>query len=284
MLAALGDYLKAWGPVLFLTLLIALLLWLVGGGYLFQRILGKRTERRRYSLGQGVLVSLLSGAGGGFAAFALYFIGRTIFPVEPDPMKLPICWIGVGLGIAGYLISAYLIVLAMHKLSVGETLKASFVPIVGPLLIGGVITGASFYFFSFKSVLAERRFFRHQSLTIIAVDKIYKSLERRVLQTGKATDSLETLVKENYLTPEDIQSPINSKGRGFFYTGERTSKNPNSQKILLCDYAENFGEKGRVVLYAGGNIEFLTPQAFQSRLDQVENRRFAKALEEAEKK
>lgn len=280
MLAAAGDYLKVWQLPL---MAVVMMVWLVGGGYLFQKILRKRTELRKYRLGQGVLVSLLSGAGGGMAAIALYFIGKTIIPVEPNPLKAPICWFGVGLGVPGYFLVAYLVVFSMHKLSAGETLKASILPIVGPVVFGALVMGVSFYF-SAKSVQADRKHLIKEGETRNAMKMIHNALERKMLQTGLPAESLEQLVKDGYLEPEVIQSPANPKGRGFFYNGDRPTTDKDSKTILLCDYAENFGDKGRVVLYTSGSMDFLSPVSFESRLKQTENQRFAKALEEAEKK
>lgn len=280
MLAAAGDYFQPWQLPLILLVIVA---WLVGGGFLFQKILGRRVDRRRYSLGRGMLVSLLSGGGGGFAALALYFIGKTILPVEPDPLRPPISWLGVWLGIPGYFVVAYLIVYAMHKLTAADTFKAALVPVVSPFLFGGVVMGTSFYFTA-QNVREERKHLQRVGLELQAAMRIYNALERKMLQTGKPAESLEELVQGNYLTAEELKSPVHPEGRGFFYTGARPVKDRESRTVILCSYVENFGDRGRAIIYAGGAYEFLAPEAVQARLDQPENRRFGKALQAAEKK
>ena len=280
MLAAAGEYFQPWQLPLFAVFLFA---WLVGGGYLVQVIIGPRTEQRKYTLGRGILVSFLSGAGGGFAALALYKIGSAIFPIEPDPLKLPICWPGFIAGIIGFLVVAFLIVFAMHKMPLGKTISASIIPIGAPLLLGAVLAGVSIHF-SAKIVQAERRHMMRVNETIMVLSKLYKALEDTTLRTGRPPATLEELVEKSPLEDEDIQSPVNPKGRGFFFNGGRTTTDRDSRRILLCDYVENFPGKGRAVLYEGGSIEFLPTDSFQTRLNQTENRAFAKALQEAEGK
>lgn len=285
MLASIGDYLQAWEAYeLFPILAVVLFVWLVGGGYLFQKILGKRTDRRKYPLKHGILVSLLCGAGGVVSALALYFIVKTIVPVKPGPDAIPINWFGVVLGAIGYFTVSYLIVFSMDKLSAKETLQASFVPIITPVLVGVLVVGPSFYLLSYKRVQAERSRQRLIYDTAVLMNKVYNALEKRKLQTGRSASSLEELVTENYLEPKDIRSPANPKGRGFFFNGDSTTTVSSSRKILLCDYEENFGDKGRTVLYCGGYPEFLSRASFQARLQEAENRKFAQALEAAEKK
>lgn len=280
MLAAASDYFQIWHIPLIVVFLFG---WIVGGGYLVQVVVGKKTERRKYTLGQGILVSFLSGAGGGFAAMALYMIGKTIFPPEPDPMKLPICWPGLVAGVIGYLVVSFLVLFSMHKLSVSETLSASIIPLGAPLALGILIAWVAFIFTN-PIVIAKREHVENIKKTARVLGTIYKTLEQTTLRTGRAPETLEELVEKSVLEKKSIQSPVNPQGRGFFFNGGRTTNDPDSRRILICDYVENFGNKGRTVLYANRDIKFLTPEAFLTLLSQTENQKFSKALQAAESK
>jgi hypothetical protein len=285
MLASISDYLQVWEAYeLFPTILVCLAAWLLGGGYLFQKILGPRTQRRKYPLSRGVLISLLSGMGGGISFIALYFIANAIAPNESDPYSLPINWFGVIVGAIGYFISAGLVVISMHKIPIVEIIKGSVLPLLLPVLIGILILGSSFYLFSYTRVQVVRKQNLQKYDTYLAMDKIYKALNSKKFQTGRVATSLEELVTENYLQPEDLRSPANPKGRGFFYNGNSTTTDSSSRELLLCDYKENFKGQGRIVLYCNGFPEFLTEIGFQTCLEKPENRSFAAALEMAERK
>jgi hypothetical protein len=171
----------------------------------------------------------------------------------------------------------------MHHLSAKKIFTTSILPIVLPILFAGVALGISFPF-SVKSLQAKRKLLTLQAITINRMLSIHKSLENKMLQTGRVPQTLEELVSEKALQPDVIQSPANPKGRGFFYNGGKPIADLYSREILLCDYAENFGEEGRTILYRGGYAEFLPPASFQARLRQAENLEFAKALESAEKR
>lgn len=280
MLASAMEYIRPeWEGVI---LVISFFVWLLGGGYLFQKILGKKTGDRRYSFGRGVMVSLLSGAAGGLAVLMLYYIGNAIAPPEPGPEKIPISWLGLILAAIGYFPVAYIVVFSMHKLSAKKTLAGSFLAIALPVLFAGVALGISFPF-SAKSLQDKRKLWTLQAITMNRMSNIHKTLERNILQTGKVPLSLQELVSQGVLEPEDITSPANPKGRGFFFKSSQPVTDQASREFMICDYKENFGDKGRTVLYRGGYVEFLTEASFQARLRQPENQDFAKALEAAEK-
>lgn len=281
MLASALEYIRPqWeGPII----IVCILVWLLVGGYLFEKILGKRTDRRKYSFGRGVLVSFLSGAGGGMSALMLYFIGSTIFPVALISETFPVNWLGMILGIPGFFCIAYLIVFSMHNLSAKETLTTSILPIVLPFLFALVAMSISLPF-SAKSLQEKRELYRLKMLTKYKMNHIHNLLVDNVLKTGKVPFSLDELVAQKILDPEFLKSPANPNGRGFFYHRGKAISDLTSREIFICDYAENFGDKGRTVLYRGGYVEFLPKASFRARLKQPENRRFAEALEEAEKK
>ena len=280
MLASAIEYIRPeWEGVI---LIISFFVWVLGGGYLFQKTLSKATNNRKYSFGRGVLVSFLSGAAGGISSILLYYIGLSISPPEPNPEAIPISWLGLILAVIGYFPVTYLVVLSMYKLSAKQTLTASVLPILLPVLFAGVALGISFPF-SAKSLQAKRKLWTLQAMTMNKLSYIHKTMDRNILQTGKIPLSLQELVSQGVLEPDSVVSPANPKGRGFFYNGGKPISDLASREIFICDYKDNFGDKGRTVLYRGGYVEFLTETSFQARLRQSENKDFAKALDAAEK-
>lgn len=281
MLASAMDYIRPeWEGVI---ITISFFVWLLGGGYLFQKILGKKLEIRKYSFGKGVMVSFLSGAGGGMAFILLYYIGLSISPPEPNPEAIPISWLGLIMAVIGYFPVAYLVVLSMHKAPAKKILTGSILPIVIPILFGAVALGVSLPF-SAKSLREKRLVLTLQAITINKLKHIYDTMNRHVLQTGKVPNSLQELVDQGVLEPDAIVSPADPKGRGFFYNGDKPMTDLSSRELFICDFPENFKGEGRVVLYRGGYMEYLPEASFQARLKQKENQSFARSLETAEKK
>jgi hypothetical protein len=275
MLAAAADYFQVWQLPVILVLIVG---WLVGGGYLFLLGLRNVTESKRVKFGRGILLSFLSGLIGAMAGVALLWLGQVLLPPTG---KFPISKWGVGMASLGYLFMGYFIVFAMNKLSAKETLRLSAPPLLATLIGGGIILGTCAWF-AHKSVIIDRRYEGYKGETMIRLDRIYRTIERR--GPSKPPENLQVLVEEKLVQEDAIKSPAKPKGPGFFYVPSpldlrRTEEN---KKILACDYRANFGDRGRTVLFTDGSLRFYQPSGFARLLRDPDNQAFAEALKQAE--
>ena len=98
--------------------------------------------------------------------------------------------------------------------------------------------------------------------------------------------SLEELIKQNVVPPTRIGAYRHpSRQIGYFYmpaTLERIGE--PTRKVLACDWADNQSGNARAVLYINDVVEILSEAKFQELLARSENKAFAAALKEAEKK
>jgi hypothetical protein len=276
VLANVSDYLAIWQlPVM----AIVLFGWLVGGGYLFQRTLSKATDNRRFKFAKGVQVSLLAGLAGVFSAFIMYLVGNNlILPGEADmPVSIP----GVILAVIALLVMSVLTVWAMFPLSFGQTARACALPI-GSVFLLILVAGTGVGIPTYYTREANIRQADNINATIGQVNRIYLAMIRNGRDQPPA--SLQELVKLEYIEPETLISPANPDGPGFFYHQPDVIEppSPDSQKVLMCDFRDNFNGKGRTVLYHNSVIHFLPETSFQSLMMDPVNREFAKALQKAE--
>lgn len=278
MLANVSDYLAVWQlPVM----AIVLFGWLVGGGYLFQLTLSKATENRRFKFAKGVQVSLLAGMAGGLSAFIMYLVGNNL--IHSGGGGIPISIPGVILAVIALLGMSVLTVWAMFPLSLSQTARAAILPIGGVFLLivlAGVGVGIPTYYTRQANIQQAQNI----NATIEQFDRIYRAMIRKGRDQPPA--SLKELVDLEYIEPETLISPTNPQGPGFFYHQPEVIEPPSadSQKVLMCDYRQNFSGMGRTVLYHNSVIHFLPETTFQGLMMEPVNREFAKALQQAESK
>ncbi len=257
------------------VILLVIAGWVIGGGYLFQKTFSKLPNYKRMKLGKAIQISLLSGGVGWLTA-------GMVFGVFYKALEMPKT--GVIVAIPFFLIMAYLVVFSMFKESVGETLRASLLPLVSILLLAGIAGAAC----GIPSIMIRRAYVKEiklQRITTQNLDYIYQFLRNR---PSKLPKSMEEILELEGVDPEWLKSPANpSRKIGFFYfQPERLGRaDAKSQKLLACDFADNFAdypEQGRAVLYTHGEPVFLPAASFESLLTKPENKEFAEALKKAE--
>jgi len=187
------------------------------------------------------------------------------------------------LAFAGFLFVSYLVVFAMGKFGAGATFRTWVGPIGGTVVLGTlllIVCGISV-----QNVRQKNRLLNDQvRVTQIRFQKLFRALVDWTQLNPP--ESLDALVQAKELDPQTAKSPTDPTGPGFFYIPARPTPRQMEQKdkILICDRKSHFGEEGRTVLFSHGDIQFFLPAAFEVLLREPENRKFARALEEAEGK
>jgi hypothetical protein len=282
MLADAGDYIRAWQFPLYGVFIFG---WLVGGGYLFHRTLSAKVDSRRgVSVGRGVLISLLSGIAGAIAGAVLFKVGSVTMPPSPAG-GLPVSILGVALGVVAYAVVAWLVVFAMHKLSAGEVLSASALPI-GATIGLAMVVGLACAIPAAAQVRKERAqyelMWKNQSnMSLLYRYWIYRQ------GPNEPVGSLVELIASPSFDESLLKNPARpDMNIGYFYHPA-----PNSRiqanvptRLLMCDYANTYGNDNRIVLNTQGETNTLNEATFQRVLGEEQNAAFAEALRQAESK
>jgi hypothetical protein len=284
-LAAASDYLKIWQLPLFGVFIVG---WIVGGGYLFHHTLSKKVQTRRgVSLGQGMLISLLSGMAGGIAGLVLYMVGDTAMPpappASPGEAAMPISIFGVVLGLLGYMVVAWLTVFAMQKLSAGEILKASVLPI-GATVGLAVAVGLGAAIPAAIQVRRERAQFALMSKNLNNMIDLHDWVyERGWNDPVKSLAVLKNFAGFDQSLLKNAAAPDREIGY-FYHPAPSTKGRMNADpQLLMCDPKGIYGDfDARIVLYSNGVARKLDEARFRDELNEPQNQDFAEALRKAE--
>jgi hypothetical protein len=279
ILAAASDYIFAWQFPLFGVFFVG---WLVGGGYLFHLTLSKKVQSRRgVSLGRGILISLLSGMAGAMAGAVLYKVGQVLMPPNIEDGGMPVSILGVVLGIIGYAVVAWLVVFAMHKIPVGETLSASALPIgatIGLALGIGIACALPAH-----GQVKERR---EQEMLMLINSNRLKMLYQHYLYLSprEPIESLSVLKNKEGFDDRLLKNAAKpDRELGFFYHPSPKTLQGQDARLLACDFANTYdGKDTRIVLFTDGRVAQYDEGAFQIELDAEQNQEFAEALRNAE--
>jgi hypothetical protein len=247
--------------------------WVVWGGYLMRRAVRDHVGRREAELNRCVVIALLAGLGGaisGAIAIALAWQVAQALTVQTVWLALPAA------GMVFCLVS-FLTVFASFQLpggSLGKVWLKSFGP---PLLVAAVAAVPTIWVacLNHEDKLANNR-------SIIGLQLIYKEIGARYAP-ARPPASIEDLTKQNVVLPRAYRHP--SRPIGFFYMPSPMLRitEPTS-RLLACDWADNQAGSVRAVLYVNGAVGMADPGKFQDLLAREENKAFATALKEAEKK
>ncbi len=279
ILAAASDYIFAWQFPLFGVFVVG---WLVGGGYLFHRTLSKKVPSRKgVSLGRGVLISLLSGMGGALAGVVLYKVGETLMPPSIEDGGMPVSILGVVLGLMGYAVVAWLVVFAMHKIPVGDTLSASALP-VGATVGLAIAIGLGCAIPANSQVQKQRKQMMLMHMNMNRLKVLYQHYLYR--SPREPVESLEAL-KANERFDETLLKNAARPGReiGFFYHPSPKTFGSEEPRVLACDFADSYENRDvRIVLFTDGRVVQYDEGAFRIELQAEQNQEFAEALRKAE--
>ena len=274
VLADAMDYFHLWQLPLLGILLFG---WIIGGGYLFQRGMASHvTARRRNRFSRGVLVSFLSGTVGLVVAWIFYKIGSLLVR---ESFGLPVSLTGTALAVVGFLGISYLVVYAMHKLTLGGTLRLWLLPIGGTCILGLAVLASC----AIPAYYIRRNDLQRMANIRAGLDNLVRI--HHAIFAGSANQlpkSLRELVEKEQLLPEDLKNPADpSREVGFFYMPRRlrSTREEGIEELIIASFP--VANAGRLVLYTHGEANYLGEESFQSLLARPENQEFAKALQKA---
>jgi hypothetical protein len=254
------DYLELWH----LPLLIGVLpvLWIVLGGYLFQKGLIKHTTKRRIPLSDGIVASLLSGGCGGAVA---------IIPILLVLMKIKTITALIVASIFGsvlfFAVGVMTFACLHQKLDLRKVIRITTIPLatilLSAILLGGLCAGASYS--KHEKIIANR------ALIQAAGDKMDSLRLLLRHNDNNMPSSLEELVRLERAKPEDLTSPLlKGKPIGFLYAQPLippTIKLKHKQIILIAPPCETLGDKHVLILTTTGTLRTIPVDQLDSYLD-----------------
>ena len=274
VLADASDYFHRWQIPLVLILLFG---WIVGGGYLFQRGFAPHVKNRRQDqLARGMLVSFLSGSIGLIIAWVFYKAGSLLVT---ERLGIPVSLTGTAMAAIGFLGISYLVVYAMHKLTVKQTLRLWILPIGGTCILGlAVLSACAIPAYYIRRDDIKRRVAIRGGLDNLI--RIHRAIFAR--SASQPPKTLEEMVDGKLLLKKDLKNPADpSHEIGFFYMPRRlrSSRDEGVEELMVVSYPAP--DVGRLVLYTYGEANYLGEESFRSLLERPENKKFAEALQKA---
>ncbi len=274
LLAEAGDFLAIWQlPVV----LVLAGVWIVWGGYLMRNAVRAHVGRREAELNRCLVISFLAGLGG--AVCSLIPIGIALAWRLPDSLNFSKVWLMLPAAAVFFLVN-FLTVFASFQLPAGK-LARIWLRSFGPSLIVTVVALAPTLWVAQTNHLATVA----NNKSLGALQYIHNAITGRYMPT-RPPASLEDLIKQNVLSAQRLEAYRHpSRQIGYFYMPATLLRAGDpTKKLLACDWADNQSNNVRAVLYANGNVELAGPEKFKDLLAWDENKAFAAALQEAEKK
>jgi len=275
LLAEIGDFLSIWQLPIVLVLAGV---WIIWGGYLMRRAVRAHVGRREAELNRCLLIALLAGLGG--AICSLIPIGIAMAWRLAETLGIQTIWVALPAATVVFFLVNFLTVFASFQLSAGSLGKI-WLKSFGPPLVVAVVTLVPTIWVANTA---------HQ--TKVANNKSIGALQfidnaiRVRYAPARPPASLEELIKQNVVPPTSFRAYRHpSREIGYFYmpaTMQPISE-PTS-RLLACDWADNQSGNLRAVLYVNGVVDMAGAGKFQELLARSENKAFAAALKEAEKK
>ena len=275
LLAEIGDFLSIWQLPIVLVLAGV---WIIWGGYLMRRAVRAHVGRREAELNRCLLIALLAGLGG--AICSLIPIGIAMAWRLAETLGIQTIWVALPAATVVFFLVNFLTVFASFQLSAGSLGKI-WLKSFGPPLVVAVVTLVPTIWVANTA---------HQ--TKVANNKSIGALQfidnaiRVRYAPARPPASLEELIKQNVVPPTSFRAYRRpSREIGYFYmpaTMQPISE-PTS-RLLACDWADNQSGNLRAVLYVNGVVDMAGAGKFQELLARSENKAFAAALKEAEKK
>ena len=266
-------YFEAWHAFLGVGLL---LVWVLLGGWLLRRSVRDHVPRRKAAPARCFGISLLSGLAGFVAGMAIYVLVEALAKAAGADGK----WYGMPFGAAAFLGGSYVVLYASFTLPSGAVLRhwlRSFGPPALLLAASGPAWGYSY-------VQGQRRLDRHHSLYHLRC--VFDGVIQYYRARRRFPERLQTLVDDRVIAPEHLhcRKPT-GRDVDYFYRAPGPVPPERWGKCLLaCDFLANHGGRGRAVLFADGETQWREPDEFDELLTLAENRGFADALRQAERR
>jgi len=281
---------SAYAPWQLPLLAVFLFGWLLGGGYLLHRYLRGALPRRGATMGRCVLASLLAGGAVLIAAGAVFVLFGKIG--ERAEMDLRI--VGGALGIIGGVPMWFLVLYVMFPLPIVRIVRVGS-PAAGGVLLLALVVGAGVILPARALNLREVR--KLQSINRLQMihdlihrnfDLIEASLEQPLATVRDPLGELarKKLAGKRILSPSQLRSPCDPQREiGYFYRLARSlPRDERTPELQACEFSHAGSDAGRVVLFRNGYCDWVPASEFERLLSLEENKEFAAAFREADKK
>lgn len=277
----MGNYIFIWQLPLILAMMLG---WVVLGGYLlanseFKRakqeaveaekegIVRRRPKRRT---GHGVMVAFLAGFGGAVLGGAFYMLIGAMGVSDDSVTALAVAGT---VGFVAFLIGAFLVIYAMHNVSMGETLKLSgpFFLVNLVLIVGiGAAIAVPAYGMG-RAALARGNCATNLRILFDGLRQ-YNSLYTQPPQT------LQQLVDTEQVNPPHVESPTTDPPTRYVYAPAKPVEpgTPTEEILALGPVSDD----GRNVLFVNGDVRWLSQAELAPLLAKSENADIAQALQE----
>jgi len=275
LLAEIGDFLSIWQlPVV----LVLAGVWIVWGGYLMRRAVRASVGRREAELNRCLLIALLAGLGG--AICSLIPVGIAWAWRLAETLGIQTIWLALPAATVVFFLVNFLTVFASFQLSAGSLGKIWLKSFGPPLMVAVVALVPTIWVAhtAHQTKVANNK-------SIGALQFIDNAIRVRYAP-ARPPASLEEMIKQNVVPPTSLRAYRHpSREIGYFYMPATLVRiGEPTQKFLACDWPDNQSDNARAALYVNGYVEVVSPGKFQELLARSENKAFAAALKEAEKK
>ncbi len=266
-------YFEAWHAYLAGGLLLA---WVLLGGWLLRRSVRDHVPRRKAGLARCLRVSLLSGLAGLVAGMAIYFLVEALAKAGGTDGK----WYGMPFGAAAFLGGSYVLLYASFTLQSGAVLRHWLRGFGPPALL----LAASAPAWGYSYVQGQRRLDRHHSLYHLGC--VFDGLIQYRRSLRRYPDRLQRLVQDRVIAPEHLhcRRPTGRDVDYFYRAPAPVPPERRGQCLLACDFLANHDGRGRAVLFADGETKWFEPGELDGVFKLPENRGFAEALRQAERR
>ncbi len=253
------DYLDPWH----LPLLVGVLpvLWIVLGGYLFQKGLIKHTIKRRIPLSDGIIASLLSGGAGG--AVAIIPILVVMMKMKSIPALIVASLLA---GVLFFAVGVMTFACLHQKLDLRKVIRITTIPLAA-ILLSGILVGT---LCAVPSHFKRKRQIANKALIQAAGKKMSILCDKLTININNMPTSLEAMVRQGRVKPEDLTSPLlKGKPIGFLYAQPvvpPNRKQQHKQIILIAPPCKTLGDKHVLVLTTTGALRSIPVNQFDGYL------------------
>lgn len=243
--------------------------WLLGGGYLLLRSMGKQPLNPAAKLPRCVGAALLAGLAGAFSGGVLYMLLAAI----GKGLGVNLGALGTIVAVAAMIAVGYLVIYAMFNLPFGNVLRAAGPAIFGTILLA-VVIGAAAAIPARYATQARRR----REMAIHRLQRIHRAILMYEIKTGRSPKTLSALTEEHYIDASALRHPCAPQSAvGYFYLPARSVPYMEQTKaVRVCELVPS-GD-GRLLLFANGRCRWYSSREAQRILDLPENAAFASAL------
>ena len=237
----MNKYLFMWQLPVFGLLIVG---WLGAGSYLLRVSIAKNTKQRRVPFGRCLLATLLSGGGGAFGGAVFFMLVRSI----GAHFEVKLLWLAAPLAIIVMLLTAFIVLYSMYQLSAKDTLRVSFRPLIGVLIVVAIILTPTAIVTRSQGLAGY-----YQTNAVNKLKSLSESIAEYRRKVYSPPETLEKLIDKGYISPESITHQMSDKANGFLYLPYNNGLDEDIAKtrIVICSIGHK-PSKGRAVMFANG--------------------------------